>query len=67
MAECSRIEFLVARDGLPLAIRWVRRTIWIYGRAVLTKRHFAHCSRYRHWFIAAYLEFKRWSRTAPVA
>ncbi|WP_199544245.1 hypothetical protein [Paraburkholderia kururiensis] len=65
MNEHARIEFLVARDGLPEAVQWVRRTMSIYRRAVLTKGHFAHCPPYRQRFIAAYLDFRKWLRTAP--
>jgi hypothetical protein len=63
MSECARIEFLIKRDGLLQAIEWVRRTMRIYRRAVLTRGHFAHAHPYRHRFIVAYLEFKRWLRT----
>lgn len=63
MSEQARIEFLVERDGLPQAAEWVCRTIHIYRRAVLSRGHFAHSHPYRHRFIVAYLEFKRWLRT----
>ena len=63
MSEHARIEFLIVRDGLPQATEWVRRTMHIYRRAVLNNRHFAHAYPYRHRFIVAYLEFKRWLRT----
>lgn len=63
MSEQARIEFLVERDGLPQAAEWVRRTMHIYRRAVLSRGHFAHSHPYRHRFIVAYLEFKRWLRT----
>ncbi|MGY6258067.1 hypothetical protein ACXIVK_31850 [Paraburkholderia caledonica] len=63
MSEQARIEFLIERDGLLQATEWVRRTMLIYRRAVLAKGHFAHSHPYRHHFIVAYLEFKRWLRT----
>jgi hypothetical protein len=64
MNERARIEFLIERDGLPQATEWVRRTMHIYHRAVLTKGHYAHSPLYRHGFIVSYPEFKRWLRTA---
>jgi len=63
MSEHARIEFLIERDGLPLATEWVRRTMHIYRRAVLAKGHFARSHPYRHRYIIAYLEFKRWLLT----
>ena len=62
MSEQRRIEFLIERDGLQQATDWVRRTMQIYRRAVLSKGHFAHSHPYRHRFIVSYLEFKRWLR-----
>ncbi len=41
MSEQRRIEFLIERDGLPQATDWVRRTMYIYRGAVLTRGHFA--------------------------
>lgn len=63
MSERARIDFLIERDGLPEATEWVRRTMHIYRRAVLNKGHFAQAYPYRHRFIVAYLEFKRWLQT----
>lgn len=63
MSEHARVEFLIKRDGLQHTTEWVRRTMQIYRRAVLSKGHFAHSHPYRHRFIVAYLEFKRWLRT----
>jgi len=63
MSERARIEFLIERDGLQQTTEWVRRTMHIYRRAVLDKRHFAHAHPHRLRFIVAYLEFKRWLRT----
>ncbi|WP_175891161.1 hypothetical protein [Burkholderia cepacia] len=67
MSEQRRIEFLIERDGLPQATDWVRRTMHIYRGAVLTRGHFARTHPYRHRFIIAYLEFKRWLRTGSTA
>ncbi len=63
MSEHARVEFLIERDGLRQTTAWVRRTMQIYRRAVLSKGHFAHSHLYRQRFIVAYLEFKRWLRT----
>lgn len=60
--EKGRIEFLVRRDGVEAAAGWVDRTMRIYRRAVLDKRHFASRDEYRRKFIEAYCEFKRWLR-----
>ena len=49
------------------ATDWVRRTMHIYRGAVLTRGHFARTHPYRHRFIIAYLEFKRWLRTGSTA
>jgi hypothetical protein len=62
--ERSRIEFLIARDGLPATVEWVHTTMRIYRKAVLSNRHFAHSEPYRSRFIVAYLEFKQWLRSA---
>jgi hypothetical protein len=67
MSEKARIEFLIERDGLAQTNEWVRRTMDIYRRAVLTRGHFGHSYPYRHRFIMAYLEFKRWLRTGSTA
>jgi hypothetical protein len=71
--EKSRVEFLLQRDGAAVTVVWVRRTLAIYRRAVLDRRHFAHTSQYRLEFIVSCLEFRRWliandnygSRSAP--
>ncbi|WP_244306479.1 hypothetical protein [Paraburkholderia lacunae] len=62
--ERSRIEFLIARDGLPATVEWVHTTVKIYRSAVLSNRHFAHSEPYRSRFIVAYLEFEQWLRSA---
>jgi hypothetical protein len=59
-AEASRIEFLLQRDGAAATLVWVRRTLAIYRRAVLDRRHFAHMTEYRRKFVASCLEFRRW-------
>jgi len=60
VSEQGRIKFLIRRDGLERAIDWVNRTMRIYRRAVLDKRHFASGGGYRRKFIESYCEFKRW-------
>lgn len=67
MSEQARVEFLIKRDGLQQTTEWVRRTMQIYRRAVLSKGHFAHAHPYRHGFIVSYLEFKRWLRTGSTS
>lgn len=59
-AEASRIEFLLQRDGAAATVIWVRRTLAIYRRSVLDRRHFAHTAEYRRKFVASCLEFRRW-------
>jgi len=59
-AEAARIEFLLQRDGAAATLGWVRRTLAIYRRAVLDRRHFAHIAEYRLKFVASCLEFRRW-------
>ena len=59
-AEASRIEFLLQRDGAASTLGWVRRTLAIYRRAVLDRRHFAHAAEYRLKFVASCLEFRHW-------
>ena len=59
-AEASRIDLLLQRDGLAATLIWVRRTLAIYRRAVLDRRHFAHTAEYRLRFVASCLEFRHW-------
>lgn len=59
-AETSRIEFLLQRDGAAATLIWVRRTLAIYRRSALDRRHFAHTAEYRRKFVASYLGFRRW-------
>ena len=60
MSEEGRIALLVQRDGLEAAVEWVSRTLRIYRRAVLDKRHYASTPEYRQRFIESYCDFKRW-------
>lgn len=60
MREAARIDFLVRRDGQAAAARWIRRTLGIYRRAVLDRRHFASKAEYRRSFVESYCEFKLW-------
>lgn len=59
-AETARIQFLLQRSGSTATLIWVRRTLAIYRRAVLDRRHFAHLAEYRLKFIASCLEFRHW-------
>ncbi len=59
-AEAARIEFLLQRDGPVATLVWVRRTLTIYRRAVLDRRHFAHLAEFRPRFIASCLELRLW-------
>lgn len=59
-AEAGRIEFLLQRDGPAATLVWVRRTLAIYRRAVLDRRHFAHLAEFRPRFIASCLELRVW-------
>lgn len=58
--EASRIEFLLQRDGATATLIWVRRTLAIYRRSVLDRRHFAHTAEYHLKFVASCLEFRHW-------
>lgn len=58
--ERFRIAFLVARDGEAAAAAWVRRTLAIYRRAVLSPSHFASTPDYRRRFLATCADFRRW-------
>lgn len=59
-AETTRIEFLLQRDGVVATLIWVRRTLAIYRRAVLNRRHFAHSSEYRRKFVISCVSFRHW-------
>lgn len=69
--EAGRVALLVARDGELAARQWVARTLAIYRRAVVDRRHFASTPTYRRRYILSYLSFRRWlasdvrRRTAP--
>lgn len=58
--EASRVEFLLDRDGIDATLIWVRRTLMIYRRALLDRRHFAHATEYRRKFVASCLGFRCW-------
>jgi len=60
LEECSRIEFLLMRDGPAATLIWDRRTLAIYRRTVLNRKHFAYTPPYRKKFIASYLSFRQW-------
>lgn len=58
--EAGRVRLLMARDGKLAAREWVARTLAIYRRAVVDRRHFASTPTYRRRFILSYLSFRRW-------
>lgn len=58
--ESQRIAFLVDRDGLAVAVKWVQRTMRLYREAVLDRTGFARTDLYRRGFIQSYCDFKRW-------
>jgi len=60
MSEQQRIALLLKRDGREATTEWVRRTMRIYRRAVLSPGHFAGAPAYRRSFIESYCDFKRW-------
>lgn len=62
-SERSRIERVIARDGLPAARQWATRIAHVYRRAVLDPHHFAHSGEQRRNFIQSYLELKRFARS----
>jgi hypothetical protein len=59
-SEQDRIEFLLARDGLPAAREWVARTAAIYRDAVDSSSSHAAMPEYRRLFEAAIREFEAW-------
>jgi hypothetical protein len=61
--EAERIAFLLERDGDASTVAWVRRTLGIYRRAVLDRRHFASTPEYRRRFLASCADFRRWLAT----
>ena len=63
--ERERIEFLVRRDGTAAAAAWVRRTLQIYRRAVLSRDPYGR--EYRRVLIGACCDFKRWLAGQPNA
>jgi plasmid stabilization system protein ParE len=63
-SEQERIAFLLGRDGPEATAEWVRRTLRIYRRAVLTPGHFAGLPEFRRGFIESYCAFRRWLANA---
>jgi hypothetical protein len=57
----ERIARVIAKDGLPAARDWARRTAGIYRAAVLEREPFAHAGACRRQFIESYLELKRFA------
>ena len=62
--ELERIAFMVKRDGIKLAIKFVERTKRSYRRAVvnpdnLSALTYASLLEYREGYISSYLQFKR--------
>lgn len=58
--ERDRIALLIRRDGLSAIVKWVRRTMHVYRRAVLDKSGFARTPLYSWQYIVSYCDFKRW-------
>jgi len=59
-SERGRIEFLLARDGLPATCEWVARTAAIYGDALNSPSSHASAPEYRRLFEAAIREYEAW-------
>jgi hypothetical protein len=57
----ERIARVIAKDGVPAAQAWARRTAAIYRAAVLEREPFAHGGACRRQFIESYLELKRFA------
>ena len=57
----ERIARVIAKDGVPAAQDWARRTAAIYRAAVLEREPFAHGGACRRQFIESYLELKRFA------
>jgi len=57
----ERIARVIAKDGIPAAQAWARRTAAIYRAAVLEREPFAHGGACRRQFIESYLELKRFA------
>lgn len=58
--EAARIELLLERDGAAATRMWIHRTLVIYRRSVLDRRHFAHTADYRLKFVVSCLVFRQW-------
>jgi len=59
LIDQRRIQFLIGRDGLQVAMEWALRTARLYRKALLSARHYAKNREYRRRFILSYLELKR--------
>jgi len=57
----ERIARVIAKDGVPAARDWARRTAGVYRAAVLEREPFAHAGACRRQFIESYLELKRFA------
>jgi hypothetical protein len=64
-SERGRIEFLLARDGLPATRQWVARTAAIYRAALGSPSSHACAPMYRGLFETAILEFEAWLANNP--
>ncbi|MBK9245568.1 MAG: hypothetical protein IPM30_12140 [Burkholderiales bacterium] len=62
-AEGARIEFLLARDGRPATVAWVRRTLSIYREALRS----GYGAAYRRQLVESCCDFRRWLRSQPGA
>jgi hypothetical protein len=60
LSEADRIRLVVERDGLDLAIEWVRRTLQIYVRALDDPASYARAAEYRPRFEQSIQEFEAW-------
>ncbi|MDH3672750.1 MAG: hypothetical protein OES46_16610 [Gammaproteobacteria bacterium] len=65
-SEARRIQFVVERDGLEAACAWVKRTVEIYRRAIVSSNSHAYRADYRPSFEAAIKEFKEWLKNQCV-
>jgi hypothetical protein len=57
----ERIARVIAKEGIPAARDWARRTAGVYRAAVLEREPFAHAGACRRQFIESYLELKRFA------
>jgi hypothetical protein len=63
----ERIARVIAKDGVPAAQAWARRTASVYRAAVLEREPFAHAGACRRQFIESYLELKRFAADGTLA